>query len=213
MNAAHWSSVRWIGVPCIVLVACLLSGCELGSRTVVPEYYTIDYHVSQTPSGGVIVSAQRGQSDLPDGIEIDVLVTRASSAGAAVDQAVLIGSTEEQPLSKPVKNGGFTISATRVLVNSCGLQPPCGPFPAGEYHLLIDVRTPDTAVVGGGGGNGFGGFGADQISVLDDPRYLSQTHGVHQFPGLEIFKPVQLSAIQSCLDGQGGQHDTGGCSG
>lgn len=205
------SRARWIAWPCVAVIACLLSGCETGSKTVVPEYYTIDYHASQTPSGGVIVSAQRGQSDLPDGIEIDVLVTRASSVDSAVDQAVLIGSTEEQPLSRPVKNGGFTISATRVLVNTCGLQPPCGPFRAGAYHLLIDVRTPDTAVLGGGG-SGFGGFGADQISVLDDPRYVSQTHGVHQFPGIEIFKPVDLSAIQSCLDTNGGQHDTGLCT-
>ena len=187
---------RWAAMSIVAALATVsLSACETGSKSAPNEYYSIDLHWSQAPNGGVILT---GDTDLPDGSQIDALITRADKPEEAVDRAVLIGSTAEQPLSKPVKNGGFTIDVVRVLVNSCGLQPPCGPFPAGTYHLLVDARTPAGPI----GGNG--------LTVFDDPRYLSTTHGVGGFTGLEIFREVTLQPIQTCLDGKGEQRD-GGC--
>jgi len=175
----------------VAVLAFALSGCEAGSKSASPEYYAIHFEVSQKADGAVSVA---GETDLPDGTQIDGLVSKPGPADGAVDRAVLIGSTEEDPVSAPIKEGKFTLNLVRVLANSCGIQPPCGPFPGGRYLLLLDARTPRGPV-----GNGH--------TTFEDPRYLATTHGTARFTGIEIAKDVTLAPIHLCLDASGERHE------
>ncbi|MFN2567976.1 MAG: hypothetical protein ABR564_00015 [Candidatus Dormibacteria bacterium] len=189
-------------VAAMTLSTGILTGCETGSRDVTPEYFSVHVSWKQDALGRVIVS---GETDLPDRSQIDGLVSRASGVDRAVEEAVLAGSTIEVG-SAAVSAGKFSIALNKVLSNSCGPRPPCGPFAAGSYLLLVDARTPDAIATGG-------------PLIFDDPRYLSRTHGVRGFTGIEISERVQLRPIQLCIDAAGEQqrdgaeHPEGACVG
>ena len=182
--------LAWLGIAVVVAA---ISGCDTGSKDAAAEYFTVHYTWTQTASGGLVL---RGETDLPNGSQIDALLSTDTTADQAVDHAVLIGSTEGGPASRPVRDGVFTIPLDRVLTNTCGVQPPCGPFATGRYLLLIDAKTPDVAPT--------------SVTMFDDPRYLSVTHGVAGFTGIEIADHISLKLIQLCLDADGNQRE-GGC--
>jgi hypothetical protein len=191
------SSLRLLILPIVAIVVGALASCETGSKDVTPEYYTIDYTWSQDPDGGLTI---KGQTDLPDSSEIDALLSKATpqNVDRAVEMAVLVGSTVELG-SKQVRDGSFTIKLARAVPNSCGPQPPCGPFPGGQYMLLIDAKTPDFFAGGG-------------PTTVDDPRYMPTTHGVQGFTGIEIAKEITLRPINICI-GENGAEGQGSCGG
>jgi hypothetical protein len=150
-------------------------------------------------AAGVSVS---GETDLGAGTEMDAILTTAASPAGAQDGAILVGSTSgarSQPPYPPVKASPnalnqFAILLGTAVTDTCHLQPPCGPWPAGVYHLLIDIHT-QTDIVGG-------------PSSLDDKRYLTHMHGFRGGAGLELWLPVTLGPITLHVD-RDGQQATG----
>lgn len=169
-----------------------VAACDPGTRSVGVEFYNLKYSLSQSPDGGVLVT---GTTDLPPGTPIYAVLTSASRVQQAVDDAVMLGSTDSPGSSAPAvpRHPGdptpFRILIRTVVANTCHLVPPCGPFPAGTYHLLLDVKNPpDTA-----GGP----------SALEDPHYVTHTHGLDGFAGLELWRAVSLNPIPLYLDRTG----------
>lgn len=190
--------VRTLPVPLLLLA--MLVACDPGSRNVPIEYYNISFSISQGIGGVVLV---KGQTDLPAGTRVDALVTIAASVDGAADQAVLVGSTSgpdsfavrARTDATPGSLDVFQITLSTVVAYTCHLQPPCGPFPAGDYHLLLDIPTP----VDSAGGP----------SSLDDKRFQTHMHGFSGGSGLEIFQPVHLNAISRYIDKDGYQSGPG----
>jgi hypothetical protein len=176
-----------MAIIAVVGCAALLAGCDPGSKNFTNDYYQIAFTVSQQPVTGAVVVT--GTTDLPDGTPIDGLVTTSHAVATATDGAILNGSTTE-PGAQPVLKGRFVLVINAPLPATCNNQPPCGPFAAGQYMLLIDVKTPPD-------NNG-------QINVAQDARYLGQTHGFGGFGGLEISQQVSLtSKVQLRVDENG----------
>ncbi|MHB8509862.1 MAG: hypothetical protein ACYDGR_14655 [Candidatus Dormibacteria bacterium] len=188
--------MRLPGIAVLTGAVLLLSACDGGSRSFVEDYYRLDVSWKQDSLGRVGVL---GKTDLPEGSEIDVILTTSPDPKKAIDGAVMNGSTRSPgsfPVAKPKDNkhaeySNYLVVVDHVLAETCKRQPPCGPFPAGTYYLLVNAKTPHENLAG--------------VTTYQDPRYLDQVHGYNAFAGLEIFKKVQLHAINLHMDENGHQ--------
>lgn len=177
----------------VVVVATLFAGCDGGSKTFGVNYYNVSFTVVQDPSGAVSLI---GDTDLPDNTVMEGIIATSADPARAQETAMLSGSTRS-PGSQPVKkapgqeHATFKLVIANALTATCNHQPPCGGFPAGAYHLILDARTPhdDTA----------------EFTTYKDPRFRERTNGFTGFAGVEIVKPVQLKKIQLMVDADGHQ--------
>lgn len=179
----------------IALVGLSLCACDPGSRSISEAVYTIDYKWSQSPTGTVVIT---GRTDLPDGTQVDGLVTKRGDPAGFVNGAVLNGTTTSlfsQPVRRPSDAssdfGTFKISLAQAVAETCHGLPPCGPFPAGDYYIVLDAHTPRVDAQG--------------ISTYQDPRFMAATHGYGGFPGIEIVARATLKPILVRIDKDGHQ--------
>lgn len=181
------------GLLALSLLAAL-AGCDGGSKTFALNFYNVDYQVSQDAAGAVTIS---GNTDLPEaGSFMEALIATSADPKKAQDTAVLSGSTRS-PGSMPLKRApgkdraDFTLVIANALTGTCNHQPPCGPFTAGTFYLVLDVKTPHDATA--------------ETTTYHDPRFRDQTSGFTGFPGIEIVKPIQLKEVKLKVDSEGHQ--------
>lgn len=173
-----------------VLGALLLCSCDPGSKDYSKGFYNLNYTITQRAGGAVVIS---GTTDLPQNTLIEVLVTTTSQAALAQQAAVLSGTSHSVASRAVDKDGNFTVVADQALTGTCHQLPPCGPFPAGNYWVLVAAQTPH-------------GTGTDpQVTTYQDPRFVAATHGFVGFPGLEIIRQMKLTAMAVHVDKDGRQ--------
>jgi hypothetical protein len=174
-------------VALLSTLAC--SACDTGSRALTPQFYTFHVDSVQQSRGGAITVA--GTTDLPDNTEVDAILATAGPATHAAQRAVLSGTTATLG-GQAVTRHHFRVVLEQALTLTCHETPPCGPFPAGRYLLVLDAAVPTDLAQSG-------------PDVLSDPRYLAVANGLRGQSALETTKTLDLHPIGIRVDDDGHQ--------
>jgi hypothetical protein len=175
----------------VLLGIVALSGCDTGSRALTPQFYTFQIDSVQQSRGGAITVT--GTTDLPDNTEVDAILATAGPATHAAQRAVLSGTTATLG-GQAVSRHHFRVVVEQALTLTCHDTPPCGPFAAGRYLLLLDAAVPTDLAQSG-------------QELLSDPRYLAVGNGLRGEPALETTRTLDLHPIGIRVDDDGHQVD------